>query len=39
LERISQRLIQKGKFIQPAKLNDGTKVNIKLSIPVKFILN
>ena len=36
LERISEKLIRKGKYIEPAKLNDGTEVNIQLSIPIKF---
>lgn len=39
LERISEKLIRKGKYIEPAKLNDGTEVNIQLSIPIKFKLN
>ncbi|MFA7687155.1 MAG: hypothetical protein WCY25_04740 [Moheibacter sp.] len=39
LERISKRMIQKGKLIQPAKFNDGTPVNMMFTIPVKFISN
>lgn len=39
LERISKRLIQKGKYIQPAKFEDGTPVNLMFTIPVKFISN
>lgn len=37
LERIAKRFIQKGKLIQPAKLDDGTPVNLIFTIPVKFI--
>lgn len=39
MERISKRLIQKGKYIQPAKFDDGTPVNLTFTIPVKFISN
>lgn len=39
LERISKRMIQKGKYIKPAKLEDGTPVNLVFTIPVKFISN
>lgn len=39
LERISKRLVQKGKYIKPAKFNDGTDVNLILTIPVKFTSN
>lgn len=39
LERISKKLIQKGKYIQPAKFNDGTPVNLIFTIPVRFISN
>lgn len=39
LERISKRMIQKGKFIQPAKFKDGTPVNLIFTIPVKFVSN
>lgn len=39
LERISKRMVQKGKYIQPAKFNDGTPVNLMFTIPVKFISN
>lgn len=38
LERISNRLVQKGKFIKPASLSDGTVVNMVFSIPVQFHL-
>jgi len=37
MERISEKFIQKGKFIRPAKLDDGTPVNMVFTIPVKFI--
>lgn len=39
LERISKRLVQKGKYIKPAKFDDGTPVNLIFTIPVKFISN
>lgn len=39
LERISKRFIQKGKYIEPAKFEDGTPVNLTFTIPVKFISN
>lgn len=39
LERIAKRMVQKGKYIQPAKFEDGTPVNLAFTIPVKFISN
>lgn len=39
LERISKRMVQKGKFIKPAKFEDGTAVNVMFAIPVRFISN
>ncbi len=39
MERISKKFIQKGKLIKPAKLDDGTPVNLLFTIPVKFIPN
>lgn len=39
LERISKRMVQKGKFIKPAKFEDGTAVNVTFAIPVRFISN
>lgn len=39
MERISKKFIQKGKLIQPAKLDDGTPVNVVFTIPVKFTSN
>jgi len=39
MERISKKFIQKGKLIQPAKLDDGTPVNLVFTIPVKFVPN
>lgn len=39
LERISKRMVQKGRYIKPAKFNDGTPVNLIFTIPVKFISN
>jgi len=39
MERISKKFIQKGKLIRPAKLDDGTPVNMVFTIPVKFIPN
>jgi len=39
LERISKRMIQKGKYIEPAKFKDGTPVNLMFTIPVKFVSN
>lgn len=39
LERISKRMVQKGKYIKPAKFDDGTPVNLIFTIPVKFVSN
>ena len=39
LEQISKRLTQKGKFIQPAEMDDGSKVNMTFTIPVQFLMN
>jgi protein TonB len=38
LRRISERMIQKGKSIQPAEMNDGTKVNMNFTIPVQYMV-
>lgn len=39
MERIAQRLVQKGKYIKPAELDDGSQVDIVFSIPVQFLMN
>lgn len=39
LEKISKRMIQKGKYIKPATFKDGTPVNLIFTIPVKFVSN
>lgn len=39
MERISRKLIQRGKYIKPAELNDGSEVDIVFSIPVQFLMN
>ncbi len=36
LKRISERLAKKGKYLKPAELDDGTKVNMSFTIPVQF---
>lgn len=36
LKRISERLVKKGKYLKPAELEDGTKVNMVFTIPVQF---
>ena len=38
LKRISDRLAKKGKYLKPAELDDGTKVNMSFTIPVQFNL-
>jgi protein TonB len=38
LERIATRLSSRGKTIQPAKLEDGSPVNLVFQLPVKFYL-
>jgi|SRR5690606_27281229 len=38
LNRISERLMRKGKYLKPAQLNDGTNVNLNFTIPVQFEL-
>lgn len=39
LKRISDRLVKKGKYLEPAELDDGSKVNMSFTIPVQFNLN
>lgn len=39
MDRISKRLIQKGKYIKPAEMDDGTVVNMVFSIPVRYNAN
>lgn len=39
LERIARRLNQSGKFIQPAEIDDGVKVNMNFSLPLQFTMN
>lgn len=39
LEKISKRMVQKGKYIKPASFKDGTPVNLIFTIPVKFVSN
>lgn len=36
LERIAKRLVQKGKYLKPAELDDGSQVNMSFVIPVQF---
>lgn len=36
LNRVSQKLIKKGKFIKPAEANDGTPVNLIFNLPIKY---
>lgn len=38
LKRIAEKMAQRGKFIQPAEMNDGTKVNMSFSVPVQFMV-
>ncbi len=38
MKRISDRLIKKGKYLKPAELEDGTKVNMTFTIPVQYLI-
>ncbi|MET3731235.1 hypothetical protein [Moheibacter stercoris] len=38
MKRIAERLIQRGKIIQPAEMNDGSKVNMSFTLPVQFMV-
>ncbi|HTO38859.1 MAG TPA: hypothetical protein VL021_10570 [Brumimicrobium sp.] len=38
MQRIATRLASRGRLIQPAKLDDGSPVNLNFSIPVRFNL-
>lgn len=39
LEKVAKKLQHKGRFIQAAELNDGTKVNMNFSFPLNYSLN
>lgn len=38
LNKISKKLVQKGKYIKPAETDDGTAVNLIFNIPIRFDL-
>lgn len=38
MKRISDRLVKKGKYLKPAELEDGTKVNMTFTIPVQYLI-
>lgn len=38
MNRIANRLIQKGKYIQPAEMSDGSKVNMSFTLPVQYMV-
>src|SRR5690606_39934395 len=38
LQRIASRLANRGRTIQPAKLEDGSEVNLSFQIPVRYVI-